>query len=231
MNCLVHNTGRGGWMASLIQWTWTWANSGRWWGTGGLACCNPCGSRESDMTWQLNNSNNKALKRKVEKITETFTFQNNSDFPSCTKETIGLEFHWTDNSICNNLSWDSMCLFKDSRIFPNLREPEIEYDRLYPVLLCTSIQSCPIMFRTALQLEKVAQRLAFIIRCCSPWIGGSCRVYTLHCSYRAPTSLILLEMWLQISYKTSWQTFSSHGRPFPKFMQMSAMITNILFKS
>ena len=23
-----------GWMASLIQWTWTWANSGRWWGTG-----------------------------------------------------------------------------------------------------------------------------------------------------------------------------------------------------
>ena len=23
-----------GWMASLIQWTWTWVNSGRWWGTG-----------------------------------------------------------------------------------------------------------------------------------------------------------------------------------------------------
>ena len=22
-----------GWVASLIQWTWTWANSGRWWGT------------------------------------------------------------------------------------------------------------------------------------------------------------------------------------------------------
>ena len=26
--------GWDGWMASLIQWTWTWANSGRWWGTG-----------------------------------------------------------------------------------------------------------------------------------------------------------------------------------------------------
>ena len=28
--------GRGwdGWMASPIQWKWTWANSGRWWGTG-----------------------------------------------------------------------------------------------------------------------------------------------------------------------------------------------------
>ena len=27
--------GRGwdGWIASSIQWTWTWANSGRWWGT------------------------------------------------------------------------------------------------------------------------------------------------------------------------------------------------------
>ena len=24
----------GGWMASLTQWTWVWANSGRWWRTG-----------------------------------------------------------------------------------------------------------------------------------------------------------------------------------------------------
>ena len=28
------NRGRDGWMALLIQRTWTWANSGRWWGTG-----------------------------------------------------------------------------------------------------------------------------------------------------------------------------------------------------
>ena len=26
--------GWDGWMASLIQWIWTWVNSGRWWGTG-----------------------------------------------------------------------------------------------------------------------------------------------------------------------------------------------------
>ena len=26
--------GWGGWMASLMQWTWTSVNSGRWWGTG-----------------------------------------------------------------------------------------------------------------------------------------------------------------------------------------------------
>ena len=26
------------WLASLMQWTWIWPNSGRWWGTGGLVC-------------------------------------------------------------------------------------------------------------------------------------------------------------------------------------------------
>ena len=26
--------GWDGWMASSIQWTWTWVNSGRWWGSG-----------------------------------------------------------------------------------------------------------------------------------------------------------------------------------------------------
>ena len=26
--------GWDGWAASLMQWTWTWANFGRWWGTG-----------------------------------------------------------------------------------------------------------------------------------------------------------------------------------------------------
>ena len=28
------NRGWDGWMASLIQWTWAWASSGRWWRTG-----------------------------------------------------------------------------------------------------------------------------------------------------------------------------------------------------
>ena len=32
------------------QWTWIWANSGRWWRTGSLACCHPWGYKESDMT-------------------------------------------------------------------------------------------------------------------------------------------------------------------------------------
>ena len=37
--------GWGGWIASLMQWSWTWVNFGRWWVKGGLACCSPCGHR------------------------------------------------------------------------------------------------------------------------------------------------------------------------------------------
>ena len=36
------------------QWTWVWVNSGSWWWTGGLACCNSWDLKESDMTEQLN---------------------------------------------------------------------------------------------------------------------------------------------------------------------------------
>ena len=39
-----------GWMASLTQWIWAWANSGRCWRTGSLACCSPWGHKESDTT-------------------------------------------------------------------------------------------------------------------------------------------------------------------------------------
>ena len=33
--------GWDGWMASPIQWTWVWVNSGSWWWTGRPACCSP----------------------------------------------------------------------------------------------------------------------------------------------------------------------------------------------
>ena len=45
------------WMAPPIQRTWTSTNSGRWAGTGGLVCCRPRGREESDMTGQLDSSN------------------------------------------------------------------------------------------------------------------------------------------------------------------------------
>ena len=43
------------WMASPMQWTWSWANFRRR-GQAGLACCSPWGCRESDTTWWLNNN-------------------------------------------------------------------------------------------------------------------------------------------------------------------------------
>ena len=46
--------GWDGWMASLIQWTWVWVDSGSWWWTGGLACCGSWGRKESDTTERLN---------------------------------------------------------------------------------------------------------------------------------------------------------------------------------
>ena len=51
--------GWDGWMVSLIQWIWTWANS-RWWGTGrpGVLQSMYWGHRESDTAWRLNNNNN-----------------------------------------------------------------------------------------------------------------------------------------------------------------------------
>ena len=49
--------GWDGWMASLIQWTWVWGNSGDRGGQRSLACCSPRSFRESDMTQQMNNSN------------------------------------------------------------------------------------------------------------------------------------------------------------------------------
>ena len=43
-----------GWMASPTQWTWVWVNSRIGDGQGGLACCNPWGCKELDMTEWLN---------------------------------------------------------------------------------------------------------------------------------------------------------------------------------
>ena len=37
-----------GWMSSPTQWTWVWANSGKWWRLGSLVCCSSQDRKESD---------------------------------------------------------------------------------------------------------------------------------------------------------------------------------------
>ena len=46
--------GLDGWVASLTRCAWVWVNSGSWWWTGGLACCDSWGHKESDTTERLN---------------------------------------------------------------------------------------------------------------------------------------------------------------------------------
>ena len=48
--------GWDGWMASPMQWTWTWENSRRWWATGRSGMLESMGGhKESDVTGKLNN--------------------------------------------------------------------------------------------------------------------------------------------------------------------------------
>ena len=45
------NRGWDGWMASLTQWTWVWANSGRWWRTGKPGMLQSMGSQRVGHDW------------------------------------------------------------------------------------------------------------------------------------------------------------------------------------
>ena len=49
-----NDRGWDGWMASLTRWMWVWVNSGRWWWTGRPGVLRYMGRKESDMTEQLN---------------------------------------------------------------------------------------------------------------------------------------------------------------------------------
>ena len=44
-------SGWDGWMSSPMQWTWTWANSGRWWGTGRPGVLQSMGSQRVGHDW------------------------------------------------------------------------------------------------------------------------------------------------------------------------------------
>ena len=46
-----HDRGWDGWMASPTQWTWVWANSGRWWRTGKPGLLQSMGSQRAGHDW------------------------------------------------------------------------------------------------------------------------------------------------------------------------------------
>ena len=81
--------GWGGWMASPTPWTWVWANSRRWWGTGRPGVLQSTGSqKESDTTEQLKNNNKRFTLPKGMSLSELslapfrryFSFQYPFDF-------------------------------------------------------------------------------------------------------------------------------------------------------
>ena len=48
---LMPTTGCDGWMASLIQWTWVWVSSRRWWRTGKPGVLQAMGSQRARQDW------------------------------------------------------------------------------------------------------------------------------------------------------------------------------------
>ena len=54
-----------GWMASLTQCTWVWANSRRYWRTGNLACCSPWGSQFVRHNWANEQQTNERMNATV----------------------------------------------------------------------------------------------------------------------------------------------------------------------
>ena len=63
-----------GWMKSPIQWTWTWANSGRWRGTGRHGVLQPMGLQRVGLTWQLNSNTNHCEKDIVDEMCDPLEF-------------------------------------------------------------------------------------------------------------------------------------------------------------
>ena len=66
-----------GWMASLTRWTWVWVNSGSGDGEGGLACCDSWVRKDSDMTEQLNWTENLNNYQKIHIIWGKIFLKNN----------------------------------------------------------------------------------------------------------------------------------------------------------
>ena len=62
--------GWDGWVVWSIQWTWTWANSGRWWGTEKPGVLQSMRSWRAGHDWQLN-SNTRTVPHCIGHLTST----------------------------------------------------------------------------------------------------------------------------------------------------------------
>ena len=72
-----NDRGWDSWMASLTRWTWVWVNSGSGDGEGGLACCDSWVRKDSDMTEQLNWTENLNNYQKIHIIWGKIFLKNN----------------------------------------------------------------------------------------------------------------------------------------------------------
>ena len=59
-----------GCMASLTQWTWVWASSGRWWRKGKPGMLQPMGFKDLDTAERLNNNSIPIQRKRLFKIRE-----------------------------------------------------------------------------------------------------------------------------------------------------------------
>ena len=87
------NRGWDGSVASLTQWTWVWANSGRWWRTGKPGMLQSQGPKELDMTEWLND-NNRPVHYNFKILNKNFPKPNAyllSKFPICNLHTLEIE--------------------------------------------------------------------------------------------------------------------------------------------
>ena len=62
------NRGGYGWIASVTQWTWVWASSGRWWRTGKSGVLQSLGSQITGHYWETEQQQQLCIFNKLSKV-------------------------------------------------------------------------------------------------------------------------------------------------------------------
>jgi len=90
-------TGRDSWMASLTQWTWIWASSGRWWRTGKPGMLQSTGWQRVSYDWATEQEN------QGNKIDSSEINPHIYGYLSFDKE--GRNIQWSKDSLFNKWCW------------------------------------------------------------------------------------------------------------------------------